>query len=131
MRHRYLLPAAAVVYLLSASLHYVDALRFQYTVSPDYAFIFWLFTFPVSFLLLILGWLALRSQKYGVRFFALIPMFVFDYYFQDPGPKPPGYPELTPVSVYWVLFAAMFMLLTLSMQVDWSGSRESGSPKDG
>jgi hypothetical protein len=131
VRHRYLLPAAAVVYLLSAGLHYVDALRFQYTVSPDYAFIFWLFIFPVSFLLLVLGWLALCSQKYWVRFYALIPMFAFDYYFQDPLPSPPGYPELTPLSVYWALFAAMFMLLILSKQVDWWGSRKGGSTKNG
>ena len=129
MRHRYLLPAAAVVYLLSASLHYLDALRFQYTVSPDYAPIFWIFIFPVSFLLLILGWLALRSQKYWVRFYALIPMFASDYYFQNPLPL--GYPEVTPVSVYWALFAAMLMLLILSKQVDCSSSREGGSPKNG
>lgn len=113
-RRSSLLLAAKLVYLLSAMLHYVDALRFQYTVSPDYAALFWLVIFPVSLIFLGSGWLALTSQHYARRLLALISMLAFNYYFTYDLPNellPSGYPTVTPNAVYWALFAGELMLL--------------------
>lgn len=117
---------AIATFLLDMGLAFMDAFRYQYTVSPDYFDLFWSIAVPIFLVALVGGLLALLRGRLLVAFLAPVIMIVvaFNSIDRTPAPyRPPGWP--TPIP-QWVHLAFMALLVSLMLSVSaraWYGRR--------
>ena len=117
---------AIATFLVDMGLSFMDAFRYQYTVSPDYFDLFWSIAVPIFLVGLVRGLLALLRGRLLVALVAPVIMTVVAFLSIDrtpPSYRPLGWPTPIPQWVHLTFMALLVYLMLSASSRAWYGRR--------
>ena len=99
-----------LIYLTSVGLHLTDMLRWQYGVSPDYAFLIWVTWIPIITIVSLIGLGALLTKIFIIKLLGPFLMVIGVIYLTVENPMP-GWPIMVPRIIYSALILGIIVLL--------------------